>query len=105
MHRAEVQFMVGLLLGLANEKKQTKNESIPQNGCAPCKYPDNKHTVLCTHEQFCMALQLSSPIRAELIVYKTSSDTINYVNYRHSDADSSATDVVFLPLIHLSSPS
>lgn len=105
MHRAEVQFMVGLLLGLANEKNKQKMNPYPKNGCAPCKYPDNKHTVLCTHEQFCMALQLSSPIRAELIVYKTSSDTINYVNYRHSDADSSATDVVFLPLIHLSSPS
>lgn len=109
MHRAEVRFMVGLLLGLANEKNKQKMNPYPKNGCAPCKYPDNKHTVLCTHAhvaiQFCMALQLSSPIRAELIVYKTSSDTINYVNYRHSDADSGATDVVFLPLIHLSSPS
>lgn len=37
--------------------------------------------------------------------YKTASDTINYVSWRCSDVDSTATTVVFLPLIHLSSSS
>lgn len=39
------------------------------------------------------------------MVYKTASDTLNYVNERRGDVDSTATAVVFLPLIHLSSPS
>lgn len=39
------------------------------------------------------------------MVYKTASDTLNYVNERRSDVNSAATAVVFLPLIHLPSPS
>lgn len=58
-----------------------------------------------------MTLQFStnrreSPIRGgKLMVYKTASDTLNYVSERCIDVDFTATAVIFLPLIHLSSPS
>lgn len=92
--------MLDLLLDLflANEKaekeKQKQMNRCPKTNCAACKYTNNQYTAVCTRAreaiQFCMTLQLSSPIRRELIVYKTACDTINYVNYRHGDADSSA---------------
>lgn len=64
------------------------------------------HTYTKTHTvaQTWVAVEWSNPKRRKLMVYKTASDTINYVNWRCSDVDSIASAVVF-PLIHLSSPS
>lgn len=64
------------------------------------------HTYTKTHTvaQTWVAVEWSNPKREKLMVYKTASDTINYVNWRCSDVDSTASAVVF-PLIHLSSPS
>lgn len=66
----------------------------------------NTHLHKNTHSRSVLGgrVEWSNPKRGKLMVYKTASDTINYVNWRCSDVDSTASAVVF-PLIHLSSPS